>query len=103
LEKINSYTQNLKGFTVPKIEILLALKLYAYHERKNSIKGEKDKIDIISLLNTVDIDWILFKSISSRKIINEIKEIITNQDKVDELSINNQQMAKLRKNILQII
>lgn len=104
LEKINNYIQNLEGFTVPKIEILLLLKLFAYQDRKNSVKGEKDKIDIISMLNSVEIDWRLFKKINRDykiNLYNEIKEIITSADQIKELNINNQAMAKLRKNILQ--
>jgi len=89
---------------VPKIEVLLLLKLFAYHDRKNSVKGEKDKIDIISMLDSVDIDWKFFKKLSQKhKIINlhnEIEEILTKTNKVEELKINNQQMAKLRKKIL---
>ena len=106
LEKINNYTQNLEGFTVPKIEILLLLKLFAYQDRKSSIKGEKDKIDIISMLDSVEIDWRLFKKINQDykiNLYNEIKEIITSADKIQELGINNQAMSKLKKDILQKI
>jgi len=56
LEKINKYITHIEGFRVPQIEVLLGLKTFAYLDRKNSIKGEKDKIDIISLIESVDLD-----------------------------------------------
>ena len=107
LEKISGCAQNIEGFIVPKIEVLLLLKLFAYQDRKNSIKGEKDKIDIISMLDAVDIDWKFFKKLSQEykitNLYNEIEEILTKASKAEELKINNQQMAKLRKNILENI
>lgn len=103
LENIIDNAQNIEGFIVPRIEILLLLKLRAYQDRKNSIKGEKDKIDIISLLDSVEINWKYFKKIEQELGINlsdEIMEILTGTNQIKELGINNQAMAKLRKNIL---
>ncbi len=103
LENIFNNAQNIEGFNVPSVEILLLLKLRAYQDRKNSIKGEKDKIDIISILDSVEINWRLFEKINQKCKINlsdEVKEILTNADQVKELGINNQAMAKLRKKIL---
>ncbi len=49
-EEIKNYSIKIEGFNVTSPEALLILKQGAYEERKNSIKGEKDKIDIISIL-----------------------------------------------------
>ena len=58
------------------------------------------------MLDSVEIDWRLFKKINQDYKINlykEIKEIITSADKIQELGINNQAMSKLKKDILQKI
>ena len=44
-------------------EVLIILKQEAYENRKNSIKGEKDKIDILSLLFFSDIEVKSYKSV----------------------------------------
>lgn len=102
LEKLKDYTQNIEGFTVPKIEVLLFLKLYAYKERKHSIKGEKDKIDIIGLIIAVEINWQRFVQICNQysiDLINELKKILSETKRVDELGLNDQQMSKLRNSV----
>ncbi len=103
LEKLPDYTQNIEGFKVPQIEILLFLKLYAYSERQNSLKGEKDKIDIIGLLDSVEINWGKFKKISenyNKKLSPVLKSILENTQKVEELGLNDSGMSKLKKQIL---
>jgi hypothetical protein len=47
---IKKYILKVEGFDVTRQEILVLLKQKAYNDRKNSIKGEKDKIDIVSLV-----------------------------------------------------
>ena len=54
-EKIE--TEKIEGFTVPIEEHLLILKQAAEQERKESEKGEKDRIDIMSLLLKCDVDF----------------------------------------------
>ncbi len=103
LEKLPDYTQNLEGFKVPQVEILLFLKLYAYSERQNSAKGEKDKIDIIGLLDSVEINWAKFKNISktyNKNLPSLLKLILENTRKIEELGLNDSQMSKLKKQIL---
>ncbi len=43
-------TIQVEGDRIPKPEILLILKQQAEISRKHSIKGQKDRIDILSLL-----------------------------------------------------
>ena len=105
LEKVKEHIRNIEGFKIPRVEILLSLKLCAYHDRKNSLKGDKDKIDIIGLLDSVAIDWHFLKSIDMSyknvPLINELKEILTSLNKVDELSISEHRFSKLRRKILE--
>lgn len=104
LEIIKNHTVNIEGFIMPRVEILLAMKLFAYRERRNSLKGDKDRLDIISLLDSVDIDWQFMKIEQSLFNAHDIAEAITdvfkNINQADELGINNQRMSKLKKSIL---
>lgn len=104
LEKISNYTQKLEGFIAPKVEILLLLKLFAYQDRKDSTKGEKDRLDIISLFDRVDINWGLVNKITRQHqgldYQNLIKDVVS-VDRASELNLNNQAMSKLRNKILE--
>ncbi len=102
IEKVIAETQKREGFVVPKIEVLLALKLFAYSERKNSIKGKKDKIDIFSILSTVEIDWEWFRKFGQNFSLDlqaELKQILQATRQVPELNLNAQKMAKLKKGL----
>lgn len=57
VEGIKEYTTNIEGFKIAKPELLLILKQGAYRDRSQSIKGEKDKIDILSLLFSYELDF----------------------------------------------
>ncbi len=62
VEKIES--QKIEGFDVAKPEELLMLKQGAERERKHSEKGEKDRIDIMSLLLKSGLDLSRYKKIA---------------------------------------
>ena len=55
---LTAMTTKREGFKVLKPEPLLILKQQAIQDRKNSIKGQKDRIDILSLLlaNIINFD-----------------------------------------------
>jgi hypothetical protein len=103
LEKLGDYVQNIEGFKVPKVEVLFLMKLFVFNQRRNSIKGEKDKADIISLLDIVEINWREFKKLAQKHnplLLNVLKDMLQNTLKVPELRISVQKMSKLRKKIL---
>lgn len=60
-ENLKKYTKKVGGFNVVSPEVLIILKQGAYENRKNSVKGEKDKIDILSLLFFSDINLKFYK------------------------------------------
>ena len=104
LEELSNYTHNIEGFKVPEVEVLLLMKLFVFDKRKNSIKGEKDKIDIVSLLDGVDINWQKFKSLNKRynsHLIKILKDIVKNSSKIDELKIGSQKISKIKKKVLE--
>lgn len=104
-EEIKKYIQNLEGFAAPRPEIMLALKQKAYSERAGSPKGEKDKIDIVSLLKNVDLDFEFYKKIlEDYGLINHLKELknlLQTTTEVLELDLNQFQFSKLKKRVLE--
>ncbi len=60
---MKKYSSSVEGFQVSIPEALLILKQGAELDRGNSIKGEKDRLDIMSLLLFTDIDFKKYKSI----------------------------------------
>lgn len=103
-EEIKNYLNRLKGFSVPKPEILLTLKQKAYSERLGSPKGEKDKIDIISLLN-LGLDFKLYKKILKKynmeSYIEDLKNLLNLITEVPELKLNQFKYSKLKKKVLE--
>lgn len=66
VEDVLKQTIMFEGFYIPKVEILLILKQQAELARKDSIKGQKDRIDILNLLANASID------------IDDYREMLTN-------------------------
>jgi hypothetical protein len=56
-------TREVEGFRLPRPEVLLILKQNAELERKDSVKGQKDRVDIINLLISSGIEIPLYKDI----------------------------------------
>lgn len=105
LGEIKNYCQSREGFSVPGPEILLILKTYTFRERKESIKGKKDLIDIFSLLSKELIDWKkyqdLIKKYNLKDINQELRNLVFSQGAIPELDLLNHQIAKLKKKILE--
>lgn len=103
-EMIEKHTLSLEGFVVPKIEILLILKQVAHAGRLGTPKGEKDKIDIFSLLNLKIINWNFYQQLLKEdnlsKLKQELLDLLKQTTEVKEINLNQNQMAKLKKEIL---
>ena len=56
-EDINNFTESIEGFVTAIPELMVLLKQSAFREREFSVKGEKDKIDIVSLIFFTNIDF----------------------------------------------
>jgi hypothetical protein len=57
LKLIQNHTVKTEGLVIPKPEILLVLKQQAEMARKDSVKGQKDRVDILNILIKADIDF----------------------------------------------
>lgn len=104
VEDIKKHTIKIEGFEVVKTELLILLKQTAFKDRESSIKGEKDKIDIVSLIFFADTNLNLYAKIAKEyKIdhrIDELKEIVNNFKDYNSLGIRPQELKKMKKEFI---
>ena len=95
-------TQIVDGFLVPIPEVLLILKQKAWADRKGSAKGEKDKIDIIALVQS-GIDFKKYAAIGEKyapaDAKNDLLNLFNETREVPELGLNEFAFSKLKKTI----
>ncbi len=100
-ELIWQLAKKFEGFLVPPPEVLLILKQKTYQVRRLSSKGEKDKIDIFSLLNLANFDWEEYKSFLKKNkledLLLELKRLIKETVQVPELKLNPHQFSRRKK------
>jgi hypothetical protein len=107
LEEIKQYTRRAEGFTTLIPEVLLILKQTAFSERQAGAKGEKDKIDIIGLLNLDDFNFKLYQGILEKYNLanyrNALANLLKEIKEIPELELNQYQYAKLKKKVLKFL
>jgi hypothetical protein len=87
----------IEGFRVPKLEILLALKQQAELERGASLKGVKDRVDILSILLT-DLDIGEYAKLVEPRYIERLREIVVEaRDEFKYLGFKNLREIKKRR------
>jgi len=100
-EEVGKWTTNIEGFTVPKPEILMILKQKAYAARKNSSKGRKDLLDILSFFLKTDFDWDLYSDLvlkyKKQEFLRELRETLKNTFEIKELNLNRHTFSRLKK------
>lgn len=105
VEEIKNFVQSIEGFQVPIPEILLILKIKPYFERKGTPKGEKDFLDIFTLISNEKVDWQLYKELVEKynlqNINQKLKEIISSAKAIPQLNLLNHQISRLKKKILE--
>ena len=105
LEKIQS--QMIEGFKVAKPEELLVLKQDAYLNRKYSENGEKDRIDIMSLLLSCEIDFKRYTKIlkqnNQQKLAGSLILLIKNFKEYKYFKLLPSKFKKRKKEILEKI
>lgn len=78
-------TVDMEGFRLPRPEVLLILKQSAELDRKDSVKGQKDRVDIINLLVNSRIDVPLYKDLLKKYGLNHylvrIRKIVAESKK----------------------
>jgi len=103
-EEIMKYTDTIEGFILPKKEILIITKQKAYAQRKSTIKGLKDRIDIISLICEEGFDFGLYKKLLEKYKLffyqKQLIQIISETYEIPELEYNRHSFAKKKRLLL---
>ncbi|PIU30319.1 hypothetical protein COT07_01420 [Candidatus Woesearchaeota archaeon CG07_land_8_20_14_0_80_44_23] len=73
VEEIGKHSSIIEGFRVANAEILLILKQNAELERRESEKGEKDRIDIMNLVLNGDVDFEKYSEAIEQYNLNALK------------------------------
>ena len=103
VEFIQKNVTVVEGFKVIIPEVLLILKQGAELDRGHSIKGQKDRIDIMTLLFYSDIDFKKYKEILKiyhLDYLNELKRIIKIFKDLKHLNANVKNFKKKKEEIL---
>ena len=107
LDDLSKQTVMIKGINTLRAEPLLILKQGAEIDRRNSIKGEKDAIDIITIILRSDIEWKayinLLKKYKKEKFKEELIFVINNfSDKnIHYLGIDFNEFKKWKKKVIE--
>lgn len=106
-EEIKKFVTRKEGFNAPIPEVLLILKQNVFRERKGSQKGEKDKIDIFSLLLLENFNLKKYKKIlreyKKEGLKIQLKELLKETKEIKELKLSQYKIAQLKKKILKDI
>lgn len=106
-QKIKKFTILKEGFILPAPEVLLILKQEAFLERKDSLKGVKDKIDIFSLLLLENFDFTKYKKIlkknNKKEFIAHLKSLLKETFELKELNLSRHKISRLKNKILEKI
>ena len=106
VEEVMKNTITIENFKIPRAEILLLLKQQAELERKDSIKGQKDRVDLICLLKSGLIDWNVYKNLVKKYELSDYSkrlETILRQakDEFEYLGIKDlREIKKIKEKIL---
>jgi len=103
-EELKNHFIETQGFKVASPEALLVLKQGAYADRQNSVKGEKDKLDIISLLFFTGIGFKQYKAILAKyeleAFLGELKKILAGFKGYDTLGMTPREFKKKKEALL---
>ncbi|MFH1221929.1 MAG: hypothetical protein V1492_02490 [Candidatus Micrarchaeota archaeon] len=106
VEQIKDYTANVQGMRVPVPELLVLLKQGAEIERRGSVKGKKDLIDLLTILVYSDFSVAKYKELaikfSMKEQVKLLEEeiLLFNMRDVDYLGMNLNEFAKWKRSFL---
>ena len=104
VEEIIKYKVTVKGFETLPPELLLILKQKAECNRRDSVKGQKDRVDIINLLVRLDMDWEKYKEFlekyNLKEYMRELFHIINTFDMLEYIGMNPREYKLWKRNVL---
>jgi len=99
-EDISKYVINVEGFKIPRPELMVVLKQMAYTNREASVKGQKDRIDILSLVFFTDFKTEVYQQVIAKYnhqgYLAQLREIIKEFKDYDALNMAPREL-KLKK------
>jgi hypothetical protein len=104
VEQVVKNSVKKDGFLVPKIELLLILKQIVFKQRQDSLKGQKDKIDLFSLLQQdMDIGFYkkLLKKYQFKTLRSELIDLLQETVEFKEIGLNRQKISRLKKRVVE--
>ena len=105
IEEIKKNSTKIEGISVVNPEILLILKQTAELSRENSVKGRKDRIDIMTLLLFSEMDLKKYKELLKKfrldNFLMRLKSIINSFDEIKYLGLNPREFKVRKKELLE--
>lgn len=106
-EEIKNFETMMEGFKVPAVEVLALLKAKALSERKHSVKGRKDLVDLVSLFGLEFFDFDKYRELTEKfrlsDIVIQIVSEIKSTSQIEELDLNVHRMSVFKKKILPLL
>ena len=100
-EEIIKHVTLRETFSLPTVEMLIVLKLFVYKQRHLSAKGQKDRLDLLSLLITTKINFPvleqLLKTAHLENLKTDLHQIISQTAAIPELGITNHSWSRMKK------
>jgi hypothetical protein len=101
-EDIKGNCTSVEGFRVVRPEVLLLLKQKAEMDRHDSVKGQKDRVDILNLLINAGVDFGLYMDLVKKNRLDSFPKHLKGTVKAAKkeftyLGIENPRRAKLLK------
>lgn len=104
VEDIDKNTKKIQNFNVVSPEVLLILKQGAETEREYSVKGSKDRIDIVTLLLSCEIDFKQYRELLKKYRLNyfreRLKKILINFKDIKYINLNPREFKLRKKKVL---
>ncbi len=106
-EELEELSTKIQNISVLEPEALLVLKQGAEKDREHSAKGEKDRIDIISLLTSANIDFEKYRNLIKKYSLEEyrerLKKIVKEFKEIKYLDMTPREYKKKKEELLKKI
>jgi len=103
VEELISRSRSVEGFKVLESNYLFALKIYTLAQRARTPRGQKDFLDLVSLINSQKVELTAVKKIIKEYQINKellvFKDLLNENTDLPELNLNRHYFSKLKKEI----
>ena len=104
VEEITKHKVKVRGIETLPPELLLILKQKAERDRRDSVKGQKDQVDILNLLVRLDINWKIYKEFLEMYDLQEYKRELLHLIKafgmVEYIGMNPREYKLWKRNVL---